>query len=262
MRHKHQRAVPPLEEILEPFHGVDIEVIGRFIEQEQTGGRDQRPGQQHAPFHPRGERFKRPFTVEIHAGEDLLHGPVRFPVGFGVGRRIGGHSGGDYVSDRADEILRHILLQKRHSGLRGEDHLPLIGLNRAGEDAHQGGFAGAVAAEQADPLAGLDMAIDTVKEGGTAVAEMNITECGKWHGGESSRRQPDRIQPLRSVGCGAAKVSSLPLLKRSPTPPRSSPCLAQFWWLAPFFHLFFPSAIQNRLERAASWPGWRPVAPP
>ena len=211
-------------------------MIGRFIEQEEIGGRDQGPGQQHPPFHSGRERFKRPLAVEVHAGEDLLHGPVRFPVGFGVGRRIGGHSGGDYFGDRADEILRHILLEKRHSGLRGEDHLPLIGHHRAGEDAHQGGFAGAVAAEQADPLAGLDMAIDTVKEGGTAVAEMNITECGKWHGGESSRPQPDRIQPLRSVGFGAAKVSSLAILERSPTLRLHPPVLPSFGG----WHLFLP----------------------
>jgi hypothetical protein len=42
MRHDHQRASVALEPFLEPDDGIEIEVVGRLIEQQQVGGAHQR----------------------------------------------------------------------------------------------------------------------------------------------------------------------------------------------------------------------------
>ena len=43
------------QETLQPGNGFDIQVIGRFVEHEDIGARNQGLGQQRAPFQPRGQ---------------------------------------------------------------------------------------------------------------------------------------------------------------------------------------------------------------
>ncbi len=51
-----QRAAVAEQEVLEPADRLDVQVVGRLVEQEDIGVGDEGPRQQDAPLHPRGER--------------------------------------------------------------------------------------------------------------------------------------------------------------------------------------------------------------
>ena len=103
------------------------------------------------------------------------------------------------LSHKALEVLRHILLHNRHSGSRRNNHVALIGPNGSREHPHQGCFPGAVAAQQSDALPGLDVAMDTVQEGRTAVPQMHITKSNKWHRDQNNRLWKQTLENLKAV---------------------------------------------------------------
>ena len=170
MRHKHQRAGPALEEVLQPLDGVDVEVIGGLVEQQQVGGGHERPGEQHPPLHSRGERLKRRLGGEFHPREDLVDG-VLPPPDEVVVELVDGDDGGrlpraygDHVADGAREIAGHVLPENGHRRAGSRDHRTRVGLDQARQHPHQRGLAGPVPAEQADSLARFDMTRHAVEE--------------------------------------------------------------------------------------------------
>ena len=58
------------EEVFQPADRLDVEVVGRLVEQEDVGLVDEGPGQQDPPLHPRGEGLEPGVGVEPHPGED------------------------------------------------------------------------------------------------------------------------------------------------------------------------------------------------
>ena len=68
-----------------------------------------------------------------------------------------------------------------HRGI-GPDDFALVGRFFAGDDPHQAGLARAVAAEQADALARLDLEIDLVEQRGGAVLKRDLAKLKQWHG--------------------------------------------------------------------------------
>src|SRR5262249_8550082 len=56
-----------------------------------------------------------------------------------------------------------------------------VGLHLAGDDAHEGGLARAVASEQADALAGVDLEVDLVQDRRSAEAEVHVEQAEKRH---------------------------------------------------------------------------------
>ena len=81
MRHEYERAAPTLEEGLKPFDGVDVEVVGGLVKEEEVGRGDQSPRQQHPPLHARGERLEENLAHEAHAREDLVDRVLPLPGG-------------------------------------------------------------------------------------------------------------------------------------------------------------------------------------
>ena len=75
----------------------------------------------------------------------------------------------------------------------------LIGPNGSREHPHQRCFPGAVAAQQSDALPGLDVAMDTVQEGRTAVPQMHITKSNKWHRDQNNRLWKQTLENLKAV---------------------------------------------------------------
>ena len=72
MRHEHERAGIVGEECLEPDDRVDIEVVGRFIEQQHIRFAGQRPRQQHAPPPSARQRIDADIRRKFEAGEHEL----------------------------------------------------------------------------------------------------------------------------------------------------------------------------------------------
>ncbi len=165
----------------EPGDGVDVQVVGGLVEEEQVRRHHQGAGEQGPPLAAGGERGQVGVTVQTGPREGLLH-----QVGlFGSGRRQAGRgeARGHRLAHAAGERLRQLLGQEGHAQARGAGDLAGVGGQRALEEAKQGGLAGAVAPQQADALAALDLQLDAVKEERPAQGEGDVLEVDEGHGG-------------------------------------------------------------------------------
>ena len=110
MRHEEERASPAQEKILEPADGLYVQVIGRFVQEDEIGLPHQSPGQQHAALETGRELFEGEIRQEIHAGDDRLDGMafVHLPL---VGPLRMGQSAGHHIEGGSREVLGHLLVE-------------------------------------------------------------------------------------------------------------------------------------------------------
>ncbi len=184
---RHHGAGEVVEEMLQPGHRVGVQVVGRFVQQQHVGGRQQQAAQRDAALLATGQvadlgvprrqaqcvggYFQLALQVVAIGGlQDRLElgllGGQRVEVGVWLG--IGGIDGiqtGLGVLDHADRFLddlAHGLLGIELRLLRqvadidarhGAGFAVELGVD-AGHDAQQGGLTGAVQAEHADLGAG------------------------------------------------------------------------------------------------------------
>ena len=197
MRHEHERARPRRQEFLKPTDGREIEVIGRFVEEQQVGLRDQFAGQQSPPLEPGRHRPDIGGGVDLHSFERASGPLVRFPAFDLVGRH-GGVEGLPHDGQSvAGEVLRHLLREIGNAGARSHHASSPIGLLLPGDHPEKCGLAGAIAAEKTDPLSGLDLPGDAIEERRPAVADREVVEVNEGHacpgkrGGRRSRILPN-----------------------------------------------------------------------
>ncbi len=160
MGDENDRAHIPQEERLQPTNRFDVKVVGGLVQEQDIGIIHNRLGKQDAPLHSRGKLFKSRIRVEPDPGEDRLHAMVG-PVGLMI---VVFQSLGHLVGDRAAMSRGHILGQPRDSQpLLAEDR-SLVGLDLAADQSKQRAFSLAVAPQQAESLAGLDLEIDLIQQ--------------------------------------------------------------------------------------------------
>ena len=170
----------------EPHGGFEVEMVGRFVEQQQFRFEEQRAGEgdTHAPAageFARGPRLGR--RVEAEAGEDGA-GPRRGTLGadadeavvdFSQSRRVGvavglGKQRGAFGIGGEDDVeqglvaARGFLGDMGHAGAGGEADLATVGLQFMGDGAQQGGFAGTVPPDQPDLAAVIDLQVRPVQQ--------------------------------------------------------------------------------------------------
>ena len=164
------------EEILEPHHRFEIEVVRRFVEQQQVGLREEERGERNAHFPAAREAVERALLhlfVETEAEQNLRGAhrrgigvdrdqalvDVAEPVGVFARLRfdhqrgaldVGGEDGVERRGGARGGFLRDIA-EARALGHVGA---AVIGLEHAGDDADERRLAGAVATDQADATAG------------------------------------------------------------------------------------------------------------
>ena len=176
-----QRALVALEPGFEPDQGIQVQVVGRFVEEQDVGRAHQGAGQlqAHAPAAGEavdrvvqfgnleaeaedqrlGARFGVVFAgvVERHVGFGHAHAVV---AGFGVMYLVaGGEQFGVAIDDEVGGRLlgfRHVLRHLAHLPLLGNRIIAAILMQRTVEQREQRGLASAVAANQADLLTGID----------------------------------------------------------------------------------------------------------
>ena len=168
MRHQQQGAGPVAQQLLQPLDGVDVEVVGRLVEQQHVGRRDQRLRQGHPLARAAGQRVDDRGSVEVQSLQGLidalLPGPAaqRFePRLQGVQIVVGsvrlvaraqparlGHAFGDGVEHRHARRERRLL--RDVDAARAALHLQqaIVELLQARQDLQQRGLAGAVAPDQ------------------------------------------------------------------------------------------------------------------
>ena len=190
VRHQHQPSPMLRQEFQQPVPGLEVEVVRRLVEQDEVVGLDEEPRQSDPHLPALGELLDRPVPVlpgEPEPGEDFPHPGVEFvaaaatpflfefavplqesrfrrrlrqPLGQGflgaplrqqVGER-GLHLFGHAAAGEAEPVLGQVA---DPAGAR-PDHFALVRSGFPGEDPQDGGLAGAVGADQPDPLAGAD----------------------------------------------------------------------------------------------------------
>jgi hypothetical protein len=185
-----------VQHVFQPADGVDVEVVGRFVEQQDVGVGEQRLRQQHA---------------QLEARRDLAHGAVVLLDGdadaqqqlagarLGVvaahfaefGFEFGGvqviflgrlrvHVDGvlflhhpphlgvalqHHVEHALVLVAELVLAQPRHALAGVERDIARSRLQFAGEDFHEGGFAAAVGADQAVAVAVAELDVDVLEQG-------------------------------------------------------------------------------------------------
>jgi hypothetical protein len=174
------------EEVLEPDRALEVEVVGRLVEQQHVGPREEHGGEcdAHAPAAGEvgaGSSLSR--GVEAEAGEDRRGaglGGMRLDIGeahldlgdaVGVGRGfrfrqqrgafgIGLEHGVDQARLRRRGLLRHAA----DPGAAGDLDLAGIGGELAPDQPEERGLAGAVAPDEPDLVAGRDQRRGIVEE--------------------------------------------------------------------------------------------------
>ncbi len=70
----------PQEKFFQPDDGINVQVIGGLIQEEDVRYRHQRPGQEHPPFRAAGEVGKFGIRIERKTTEDPFHFLVHVPA--------------------------------------------------------------------------------------------------------------------------------------------------------------------------------------
>ena len=204
VRDEQQRAAIAQQKILQPADGVDVEVVGRLVQEQEVRAADHGLGQEHAAFHAGGKGRHVGVRLEAHPRDDgfdlLVHVPaavgfqgvldaaqlrlkvVAFLAGqparqvmiLGQQFRLGAETPRDLVEDRAVQVLRHLLGKHRGPQALLPDDLAAIGLQGALEEAEERRLAGAIAAQEAHPLARLNRQIGLVQERRAAEAQVDV----------------------------------------------------------------------------------------
>ena len=201
-------------------------MVGRFVEQQQIGIGEQRGRQGHAHTPAAGELLHRAGLcgfVEAQAGEDggragggrigadraqafvdlgqaVRFGGVRFGqqgkafgVAFQHGVQQGCIAGGRFLGDGRD------------ARARGKADVAGVEREFAHDRAQQGGFAGAVAPDQADAAAGINREVGAVEDGAATEADGGTGDDEEGHGGGLIGRVGGAGQ-----GCGGVAAGHRP----------------------------------------------------
>jgi len=89
---------------------------------------------------------------------------------------VGAQAGVEHLHDRAGDVVGDFLDKARDFRFRGQDEFAFVWRFLAGDDPHQAGLACAVAPEQTDALARLDLKIDVVEQRRGAVLKCDLAE--------------------------------------------------------------------------------------
>ena len=204
------------EVVLEPEARLEVEVVGRLVEQEQIGLGEQHRGQRHPHPPAAGEARERPrlgFLLEAQPGQDRAR-PRRGGVGADVGepgldrrdlgRIVGALSGPQ--QPRALEVgiehrlarrplaARRLLRDRADARAAPQPHLTRIRAQLAPDQSQQRGLAAAVAADQADPVARRQADARALEQEPAADPQADVVEMQ--HGGRDIARPLARPNPL------------------------------------------------------------------
>ena len=174
----------------EPLDGTDVEMVGRFVQEQQFRVADQRLRQGHPALPAAGKRADPCRGVELQPRQHGLHLCVQAPAvlvlqlrlqfvqprhqrrGFGAlrggqlrgGAVVVGHDithraqgAGECLLDGVVGVEHRLLRHQRQAQRVGAVHRAGVGQQVAGQQLEERRFAAAVASDQGEPLAGFDL---------------------------------------------------------------------------------------------------------
>jgi hypothetical protein len=201
VRDHQQRAGIAQQPLLQPQHGVEVEVVGRFVQQQEVRWRHQRARyvEAHAPaageirdrlrvrFRREAEPVEQPAgtgrgVVAVEFLELLVRLGDRLPVLVGEGVRlhldrvVHGLVAGQHEIERGIGQRRRFLRDRGDARLAGQVEVALVGLEFAHQRREQAGFAGAIAPDHAHAPAGVQGQVDVGQKEALAPAQGEVAE--------------------------------------------------------------------------------------
>jgi len=193
------------QERLEPLDCLDVEVVGRLVEQQHVGGGHERPRQQHPAAPAARQRVHRGVGRQPQPGQHQLDPLLDAPAvalfelvlqpahplertGVAVGHLHRGvvvrgdqraqlaEAFGDDVEHRVVRVERHVLHQPRDPRPRRPPDRAAVGRDLAADDLQQGGLAGAVPADEGDTFTGVDRQRHVVEQRQVPVGMVQVIE--------------------------------------------------------------------------------------
>src|SRR5258706_3600957 len=181
-----QCAVEVQHHVFEPRDGFDIQMIGRFIQQQEVGLRDQCAAQHHPAPPAARQGANRRAAIELQARNDLIH--LQFGLPIVVRRGAGPDAAHDHVAHRRLARGRHLLGQTRDPRAGAHPHLAAVRRDLPGNELQQRRFAFAVAPEQANALGAANLQVGIVQQGFEAETEGDFVEADGGHEAAYIRR--------------------------------------------------------------------------
>ena len=172
------RAAARREVAREPVDALDVEVVGRLVEQQQLGVAEQRLRQRDpAPLAARQRRDRRVQPLREAADLDAAEQPVEHGAVGGVGHPlVVGAAADELLADRARRVEVVALAEHRHVQPAGARDRARVGLLEPRDQLQQRRLAVAVAADDADPVPGRDAERDVLQHGPRGVALGGVLE--------------------------------------------------------------------------------------
>ena len=180
VRDEHQRGVPAVQKVFQPGDGVHVQMVRRFIQQQQVGRRDERPRQQHTPLHAGRQDVDLGVAIQAHARQNLSDTLLCSPRPFVVLRqRVPGP--GQRRQRPCLRSPRHVLRQECDLRPRGHHDLAVVRFDLPRQNPQQRRLARSVATQQTDPLARFDMARDAVEQRRSAEGDTELIDRDNGH---------------------------------------------------------------------------------
>ena len=195
----------PGDEVLDPRDAVDVEVIGRLVQQQEVGL--EREGQRERGALPlaAGRRLRRGRLVETEAMQELDEPRLRAPPFALVVNGVESAAQREAFAQRRRARQHRFLLHEHDRQAVPRLDLPVVELTQPGDDLQQRRLARAVAADETDALAFADDDAGAVEQRMEAEGELGVLQGHERHGrrivqgrlpGDGSRRSAARSSAL------------------------------------------------------------------
>ena len=211
VRHEHHRARVVGQKPFQPRDGVEVQVVGRLVEQQQIRLRDERPREQHAAAPAARQGVDTRLRRQVQPRQDQLHSLLDAPpvtlfqlvlqlselrehrgrASLGdVARRvvIGGdeladiaEAVGDHVEHRAVCGQRNVLREPADAQARLKRYRTGVDRPLAAQNLKNRRLAAAVPADQRHAFARLDLQHDIVEQRQMSEGERDMVERGNRH---------------------------------------------------------------------------------
>ena len=230
--HDHVRALILLQEALEPLDGVEIEMVGGLVEEEQVGVPQQHSRQHRAALLSAAEFDQGPIQIVLAEVESLQHlldpgiervsalafqpflqAGVVFEKGFGFriaflqsaqsARRLVVlrleilevlKTARRFLAQGAPIVDAHFLLHRRDHRASAPPHRTAVRIHLPGENAEERGLARAVATDQRDAVPFADLPVDVFEQLLGTEALEDLAELSDQHGGAGRSRAGKRTE--------------------------------------------------------------------
>ena len=215
-----------LEEILQPHHRLEVEVVGRLVEQQHVGRGEQQAGERDAHLPPAREAVERPalhLLVEAEPHQDARGArgrgvgvdrrqplvDVAQPVGIGAGLALGQQRGalgigGEHRVDGRGGAGGRLLREVAEAGAARHLGGARVGLEHARDHAHERRLARAVAPHQPHAAARRQRGARVVEDRAAAEAHGDVRQVEHARALSTGRAyaQPRRRAPGARAGSG------------------------------------------------------------